>query len=187
MFWKIFCTNTNSIFLGIERLFNESEKLPREAKINLSEHRKVRIHLPKIAVEDGNEFDLDMVIHREVLERLTDDLVDRTVGTIERMFDQSGIESNQIDQLLMVGGQSRMPLVRKKVGFWVGRPTIQYIPSWLLEWAQPSWLILWNAQVKEALNSWMYFQWGLASVEQTVGWSCFSLGTQRLPSECSRV
>ena len=94
-------------------------------------------------MEDGNEFDLDMVIHREVLERLTDDLVDRTVGTIERIFDQSGIESNQIDQLLMVGGQSRMPLVRKKVeAFWVGRPTIQYIPSWLLEWAQPSWLIL---------------------------------------------
>ena len=92
-----------------------------DAKIGLSRHKRVRIHIPAITTEDGHDLDVDMVIPREVLERLTDDLVDRTVGTVERIFQQSGLQPNQIDQLLMVGGQSRMPLVRRKLETYLGR------------------------------------------------------------------
>jgi molecular chaperone DnaK len=90
------------------------------AKINLSQHKTVRIHITDIAVEEGKSLDIDMVVPRAVLERLTDDLVDRTVGTVERIFEQSGLRTNQIDQLLMVGGQSRMPLVRRKIESFLG-------------------------------------------------------------------
>ena len=159
-----------------------------EAKINLSEHRKVRIHLPKIAIEDGNELDLDMVIHREVLERLTDDLVDRTVGTIERIFNQSGIESNQIDQLLMVGGQSRMPLVRKKIQAFMGRAPNHSVHPELA------------VGVGAAIMAHSLERAGQGSVElldvlpMGIGLSRADGGMeslfsryQRLPSECSRI
>ncbi|MFK7927929.1 MAG: Hsp70 family protein [Myxococcota bacterium] len=71
--------------------------------------------------EDG-VMDLSMPISRADLERLTEDLVDRSVRTCERILQEAKTDRDQLDEILLVGGQSRMPLVRQKVQNFLGRP-----------------------------------------------------------------
>lgn len=94
-----------------------------QAKIRLSAADSTRIHLPNIARNDDGEFvDLDLEITRDLLEELTEDLIDRSILTVERILAEAGSTSDQVDEVLLVGGQSRMPLVRQKLGHFIGRP-----------------------------------------------------------------
>lgn len=86
------------------------------AKIKLSTESKAQIRIPQICVDDdGVEHNLDITLSREDLENLTADLVDRSIITCERILHEAGSEKDQIDEVLLVGGQSRMPLVRRKL------------------------------------------------------------------------
>ena len=99
-----------------------------QAKIRLSSDLKTHLALPRIAEdEDGNTLDLDLIVTREQLEKLTSDLVDRSVQTCERIFQEAGTSRDQIDEILLVGGQSRMPLVRRRVQAFLGKPPSQKV------------------------------------------------------------
>jgi molecular chaperone DnaK len=109
---------------AVARLRDASEA----AKIRLSSDTKTRIHLPGIgADEDGAGLDLDMDVTREQLEELTHDLVDRSIATCERILQEAGSSRESLDEILLVGGQSRMPLVRAKVEGFLGRPPSQNV------------------------------------------------------------
>ncbi|MBO85716.1 MAG: 2-alkenal reductase [Deltaproteobacteria bacterium] len=104
--------------VAIQRIRDAAEA----AKIELSARTTTRIHIPYIAKGSSGPIDIDMEVTRSLLERLTGDLVARTIATCERIFGEAGTSANQIDEVLLVGGQSRMPLVQKRVTTFLGKP-----------------------------------------------------------------
>jgi molecular chaperone DnaK len=93
------------------------------AKIRLSEVMATDIVIPNITKgDDGVDIDLRFHLSRADLEQLTQDLVDRSLETCSRMLREKGLSPKSIDELLLVGGQTRMPLVRHKVETFFGRP-----------------------------------------------------------------
>ena len=105
--------------VAIQRIRDAAEA----AKIELSAVSRAHIHIPYIAkADDGTPLDVDMPIPRELLEKLTDDLVARTLATCDRIFQEAGTERHQVDEILLVGGQSRMPLVQRKITEFLGKP-----------------------------------------------------------------
>jgi molecular chaperone DnaK len=95
-----------------QRFLNAAEN----AKIALSDMERTRIHVPMIGFDRrGKEVDLDYELTREELERLTAPLIEKTIGIVEDMLHASGFTKNQLDLVIMVGGQSHMPLVEKRI------------------------------------------------------------------------
>jgi len=93
------------------------------AKIRLSSEPETEIFLEHICDDDdGNPVDMRFVITRDKLEELTEDLIDRSVATCERILQEAATTREELDEILLVGGQSRMPLVRAKVEEFLGRP-----------------------------------------------------------------
>jgi molecular chaperone DnaK len=97
----------------LERLLEAAE----EAKVALSEFERHRILLRGLWLDEmsGEPKDLDFVIHRADLESWTRDLVDRTTNQTLAVLEEKGLSPEQIDDVLLVGGQSRMPLVRESL------------------------------------------------------------------------
>lgn len=94
-----------------------------QAKIALSESDSATLDLTAIGEDDdGTMVDMMLEITRDQLEELTGDLVERSIQTCERILTEAGTTKNQIDELLLVGGQSRMPLVRDSLEAFLGRP-----------------------------------------------------------------
>ncbi|MCB9665612.1 MAG: Hsp70 family protein [Alphaproteobacteria bacterium] len=91
------------------------------AKIALSADEVTRIHIEQIADDDGEILDLDVELTRARLEELTGDLVRRSIDTCERILLEAGTDRTHIDELLLVGGQSRMPMVRRELEGFLGR------------------------------------------------------------------
>ncbi len=104
--------------VAIQRIRDAAEA----AKIELSSVTRTRIHIPYIAKGDDGPLDVEMDITREMLEQKTGDLVERTVATCDRIFGEAGTTKHQIDEVLLVGGQSRMPLVQKSITDFMGKP-----------------------------------------------------------------
>ncbi len=104
--------------VAIQRIRDASET----AKIELSAMRVTRIHIPFIARGDAGPLDIDFELTRDHLESLCSDLVGRTVATCERILQEAGTEADQVDEMLLVGGQSRMPLVQSRVETFIGKP-----------------------------------------------------------------
>jgi len=93
-----------------------------QAKIRLSSETETRIFLEHICQDDdGKSLDLDLTVHREQLEQLTEDLIDRSIATCERILAEAGSTREQLDEVLLVGGQSRMPMVRTKLEAFAGK------------------------------------------------------------------
>jgi molecular chaperone DnaK len=92
------------------------------AKIELSSTLRTRIHIPYIATGDDGPLDIDLEVPREKLEELTGDLVERTIQNTERILREASSSKQQIDEILLVGGQSRMPLVQRRIGEFMGKP-----------------------------------------------------------------
>ena len=103
---------------AVTRLRTASER----AKIGLSDANQYRIQLAHICDdEDGNAIDLDITVQRSLLEHLTADLIDRSIVTCRRILEEAKSNRGQIDEVLLVGGQSRMPLVRAKLKQFIGK------------------------------------------------------------------
>ncbi len=85
------------------------------AKRQLSEARQAEIDLPYIAQRVGGPVHLKMTLDRGTFERLTQDLVDRTVALVQEVLDRAGVAGRQLDDVLLVGGQSRSPIVRRRL------------------------------------------------------------------------
>ncbi len=103
--------------VAIQRIRDASE----EAKIRLSTVTDTPIQVPYITNTDEGSLDVDMVLTRAKLEKLTGDLVQRTVQTCERIIKEAGCDPSAIDEMLLVGGQSRMPLVQSEITGFVGK------------------------------------------------------------------
>ncbi|MEC8192883.1 MAG: Hsp70 family protein [Myxococcota bacterium] len=96
---------------AIQRIRDAAEA----TKIALSTHNQAHIQLERIHQADGQSLDIDLVVTRDTLEQLTADLVRRTIATAKRIFADAGCRPSEVDRVLMVGGQSRMPMVHRAV------------------------------------------------------------------------
>lgn len=103
--------------IAIQRIRDGAES----AKIELSSMQETRIHIPFITQSGDTPLDVDMVITRGDLETLTQDLVKRTIDTCSRIFKEAGTTIGEVDEVLLVGGQSRMPLVQKQITDFLGK------------------------------------------------------------------
>ncbi len=97
------------------------------AKRQLSEAETAQIDLPFIKKTDKGQHDLKITLSRSILETLTEDLVDRTVGIVQVVLDQAKMPASQLDDVILVGGQSRMPAVRKRIQERFGKPPAKNI------------------------------------------------------------
>ncbi|MDE7478709.1 MAG: Hsp70 family protein [Lachnospiraceae bacterium] len=90
-------------------------------KVALSTQEEYRIQLPVIAMKDGEPVALDETITREKFEALIADLMERTHAPIEVVLSDSGITVEEIDKILLVGGSTRVPLVRRDIEEYLGK------------------------------------------------------------------
>ncbi|MEF8786505.1 MAG: Hsp70 family protein, partial [Haloarculaceae archaeon] len=96
---------------ALQRLKDAAE----EAKIELSNRKETSITLPFIASDDDGPKDLEASLTRAKFESLTADLVDRTVGPTEQALEDAGYDKSDIDDVLLVGGSTRMPMIQENV------------------------------------------------------------------------
>ena len=92
------------------------------AKIDLSLIPNVAIDLPYIEEKKGRPLDVRMQLSRQQLNDLTQDLVDRTFALCDQVLGERNIRPDEIDEIILVGGQSRMPLVQQNIQEHFGRP-----------------------------------------------------------------
>jgi len=97
--------------IALQRLKEQAEK----AKHELSTSLETEVNLPFIAADESGPKHLETVIRRTELEQLVLDLVEGTLEPCKQALKDAGLSIGDIDEVLLVGGQTRMPLVRKKV------------------------------------------------------------------------
>lgn len=97
--------------VALQRLKEASEK----AKIELSSSEQTSISLPFITADASGPKHLNREMKRAELEKLVKDLVDKTIEPCEKALKDAGLKKEDIDQVLLVGGMTRMPLVQKTV------------------------------------------------------------------------
>jgi molecular chaperone DnaK len=97
--------------MALQRLYDKAE----EAKIQLSSAQSAPINLPFIALASDGPRHLELTLTRAKLNEVTHDLVERTVGPVRQALKDSGLEAKDIEQVILVGGMTRMPAVGDKV------------------------------------------------------------------------
>ncbi len=102
---------------AMQRLRDAAEK----AKIELSSVQETEISLPYVTATDEGPLHLNVTLTRAQLEQLVGDLVDRTISPVESALKDAGIKPSDIDEVILVGGMTRMPLVQQKVEVCFGR------------------------------------------------------------------
>ena len=103
--------------LAMQRLKEAAEK----AKIELSSSMQTDVNLPYITADATGPKHLNVKISRSKLESLVEDLVQRTIEPCRIALKDAGIEINAINDVILVGGQTRMPLVQKLVTEFFGK------------------------------------------------------------------
>ncbi len=103
---------------AVQRLYDAAEK----AKIELSGAMTSSINLPFIAQsEDRRPVHLDLTLTRAEFNRLTADLVEKTMGPVRQALKDSGLKTSEIDKVLLVGGSTRIPAVQEAVKSFMGK------------------------------------------------------------------
>jgi molecular chaperone DnaK len=97
--------------LALQRLKEAAEK----AKIELSSAVQTEVNLPFITADATGPKHLTMKITRAKLEALVDDLIQRTVAPVKQALKDAGVSASQIDEVILVGGMTRMPKVQEVV------------------------------------------------------------------------
>jgi molecular chaperone DnaK len=103
--------------MALQRLKEAAEK----AKIELSTTQQTEINLPFITADASGPKHLSMTLTRSKLEQLVADLVERTFGPCRQALADAGLKVSDIDEVVLVGGQTRMPLVQRKVEEFFGK------------------------------------------------------------------
>jgi molecular chaperone DnaK len=85
------------------------------AKITLSSEMETRVYIPQVVPWHDKRIDLDLVVDRELLEGMVGDLVQRSLEICQVALDLSRITVGDIDAVILVGGQTRMPLIQRRV------------------------------------------------------------------------
>jgi molecular chaperone DnaK len=97
--------------LAMQRLKEAAEK----SKIELSSSQQTEVNLPYITADASGPKHLNVKLTRAKLESLVEDLVKRTVGPCRTALKDAGLEASGVAEVILVGGQTRMPLVQKYV------------------------------------------------------------------------
>lgn len=103
--------------LALQRLKEAAEK----AKIELSSAASTEVNLPFITADQNGPKHLVKAISRADLERLVDDLIQRTLEPLKKAMADAGVKNDGIDEVVMVGGMTRMPKVRQVVKDFFGK------------------------------------------------------------------
>jgi molecular chaperone DnaK len=96
---------------ALQRMREAAEK----AKIELSSMVQTSINLPFITADQEGPKHLDMTLTRAKFEELTHDLAERTVGPFKRALSDAGVTDKEIDEIILVGGSTRMPMIYELV------------------------------------------------------------------------
>ncbi|MFI5289888.1 MAG: molecular chaperone DnaK [Polyangia bacterium] len=102
--------------MALQRLKDVAEK----AKCELSMAKEAEINLPFIISKDGEALHLQRTLTREKLEELTEDLVEKTVQICRKTLAEADIEKSAIEDVILVGGMTRMPRVQAEVAKFFG-------------------------------------------------------------------
>ena len=97
--------------MAMQRLKEAAEK----AKIELSSAVETEVNLPFITADQNGPKHLNLKLTRAKLEQLVDDLIRRSAGPCRQALKDSGLEAAQIDEVVLVGGQTRMPAIQALV------------------------------------------------------------------------
>ncbi|OAU99772.1 MULTISPECIES: molecular chaperone DnaK [Moraxella] len=103
--------------LAMQRLKEAAEK----AKIELSSSQSTEVNLPYITADATGPKHLVVTISRAKLESLTEEMVARTIIPCKTALEDAGLTASDIDDVILVGGQTRMPLVQQKVQEFFGK------------------------------------------------------------------
>jgi molecular chaperone DnaK len=103
--------------LALQRLKEAAEK----AKIELSSSKETEINLPFITADASGPKHLVMKLTRSKLETLVDDLIERTLGPCRSALKDAGVTAGEIDEVILVGGMTRMPKVIEAVKAFFGK------------------------------------------------------------------
>jgi len=103
--------------MAMQRLKDAAEK----AKIELSSSQKTNVNLPFITATDSGPKHLNIDVTRSKFEQLVDDLVKRTIKPCEKALKDAGISKSEIDQVILVGGSTRIPKIQEVVKEFFGK------------------------------------------------------------------
>ena len=103
--------------MALQRLKEAAEK----AKCELSTVQQTDVNLPFITADATGPKHLNITLTRAKLEQLVGDLVESTMGPCKQALEDAGMKTTQIDEVVLVGGQTRMPLVQEKVNKFFGK------------------------------------------------------------------
>src|SRR5213594_4366242 len=106
---------------ALQRIKEEAEK----AKISLSSTQVYEINLPFITADASGPKHISMKLTRAKMEQLCDDLFERTVGPVKACLKDAGVNASDIDELVLVGGMTRMPRVVQTAETLVNKPPHQ--------------------------------------------------------------
>ncbi|HKB29345.1 MAG TPA: molecular chaperone DnaK [Streptosporangiaceae bacterium] len=96
---------------ALQRLFEAAEK----AKVELSSVTQTQLNLPFITADANGPKHLNMTLMRSKFEQLTADLVERCLGPVQQVMADAKLTANDIDEVILVGGATRMPAVQQLV------------------------------------------------------------------------
>jgi molecular chaperone DnaK len=102
---------------ALQRLKEACEK----AKVELSTVMETEINLPFITADASGPKHLQMKLTRAKLEQLTDDLISRTIEPCKQALKDAGLKTSDIDEVIMVGGMTRMPAIQQKAADFFGK------------------------------------------------------------------
>ena len=103
--------------LAMQRIKEASEK----AKIELSSQQQTEVNLPYITADANGPKHLNIKLTRAKLESLVEALIERTMGPCKIALKDAGLKVNEIDDVILVGGQTRMPKVQEEVQNFFGK------------------------------------------------------------------
>lgn len=103
--------------LALQRLKDAAEK----AKIELSSSQQTDVNLPYITADASGPKHMNIKITRAKLESLVEDLVNKTLDPVRTALSDAGMQPSDVDDVILVGGQSRMPMVQKLVADFFGK------------------------------------------------------------------
>jgi molecular chaperone DnaK len=103
--------------LAMQRLKEAAEK----AKIELSSAQQTDVNLPYITADNTGPKHLNVKVTRAKLESLVEELVKRSMGPCKTALKDAGISASDVDDVILVGGQTRMPMVQKSVADFFGK------------------------------------------------------------------
>ena len=103
--------------LAMQRLKEAAEK----AKIELSSKQQTEVNLPYITADSSGPKHLNINLTRAKIESLVEDLVDRTLGPCKTALGDAGLKVDDVEDVILVGGQTRMPKVQEEVQNFFGK------------------------------------------------------------------